>query len=71
MNAESVTELEAFDAPYGKAVRMQEVVHDSGLRLLRVTIREGNRFTIMDLDAATAAHWAAAMARWAEPPAAG
>jgi hypothetical protein len=36
--------------------------------MLRLRIREGNRFTVMDLDETTARHWAAAMSSWAEPP---
>jgi len=33
---------------------------------LRVRIREGSRFTILDLDPSTAAHWGGAMSAWAE-----
>lgn len=42
-----------------------------GMRLLRVRIREGRRFTVFDVDPATAAAWGDAMQRWAaaQPPA--
>jgi hypothetical protein len=63
---ETVTPLDDFDAPYGRRVKLQDVLHESGLRMLRVRIREGSRFTIMDLDGETASRWGAAMARWAE-----
>jgi hypothetical protein len=45
---------------------MQQVdyVH-GGLSMLRIRIREGRRFTVFDIDAATAAEWAAQMLRWA------
>jgi hypothetical protein len=62
---ETVTRLERFAAPYGREVELQEVAYESGMKLLRLRIREGKRFTIMDLDPATAAHWAGAMRDWA------
>ena len=65
MTDPTVTELDKFDAPYGREVILQDVAHDSGMRLLRIRIREGNRFTIMDLDAQTASRWGNAMTGWA------
>ncbi len=62
---ETVTRLERFQAPYGREVELQEVLYESGMKLLRLRIREGKRFTVMDLDPATAAHWGSAMSRWA------
>jgi hypothetical protein len=35
------------------------------MSLLRVRIREGKRFTIFDIDPATATQWAATMQQWA------
>jgi hypothetical protein len=35
------------------------------MKLLRIRIRERKRFTIFDLDPATANAWGAAMQRWA------
>jgi hypothetical protein len=34
--------------------------------MLRVRIKEGTRFTVMDIDEATAAHWGKAMSDWAQ-----
>ena len=62
---ETVTRLERFQAPYGREVELQEVLYESGMKLLRLRIREGKRFTIMDLDPDTAAHWARVMGDWA------
>ncbi len=62
---ETVTRLERFQAPYGREVELQEVLYESGMKLLRLRIREGKRFTIMDLDPDTAAHWAKVMNGWA------
>ena len=47
-------------------MELLEVHYESGMRLLRVRIREGRRFPIMDLDPSTAAHWGSAMSAWAE-----
>ena len=68
MSEESVTLLDEFEAPYGRRVRLENVQHESGMRMLRVRIREGSRFTIMDLDERTARLWGAAMSSWADDP---
>lgn len=60
-----VTRLDRFSAPYGKEVTLENVAYENGMRVLRVHIREGNRFTVMDIDENTASDWAAAMADWA------
>ena len=39
------TRLKTIAAPYGREIRLDEVVYASGMRLLRVTIREGARYT--------------------------
>jgi hypothetical protein len=62
-----ITPLERFHSPLGgEEIELQEVVHDAGgMVLLRIRIRERKRFTIFDVDPATARAWGAAMARWA------
>ena len=54
MSEETVAPLAEIAAPYGREVVLQDVTHESGMRMLRLRIREGHRFTIMDLDADTA-----------------
>ena len=66
MTAETVEELQNFGAPYGRQIKLEDVTFESGMRLLRVTIREGRRFTILDIDANAAAQWGRAMTAWAE-----
>jgi len=61
----TVTKLDKFSAPYGKEVSLENISYENGMRVLRIHIREGNRFTVMDIDENTASHWAAAMTRWA------
>ena len=59
-----VTKFDKFSAPYGKEVTLENVVYENGMRVLRIHIREGNRFTVMDIDESTASHWTAAMTDW-------
>jgi len=59
------TRIATLEAPYGREIRLHEVPFESGMQLLRVTIREGRRITIIDLDAATARSFAQAMSAWA------
>jgi len=60
----TVTRLDQFSAPYGKEVTLENVAYENGVRVLRIHIREGNRFTVMDVDESTASHWSAAMTDW-------
>ena len=57
MSEESITPIAEFPAPFSKHIRVQEVTYDNGFRLLRVHIREGKRFTTLDLDTDTAQKW--------------
>lgn len=61
----TVTPLQEFSAPYGKEVKLENVAYENGMRVLRIHIREGNRFTVMDIDENTASGWGAAMTGWA------
>jgi hypothetical protein len=62
-----ITPVAQFSAPLGgEEIELQQIVHDGGgMPLLRVRIRERKRFTIFDIDPATAGAWGDAMARWA------
>jgi len=62
---EAITRLDKFAAPYGKEVTLENVSYENGMRVLRIHIREGNRFTVMDIDDKTASNWGAAMISWA------
>lgn len=50
-----VTHLGRIDAPWGKEIVAQALAYPSGLRMARLRIREGRRFTVLDVDAPTAA----------------
>lgn len=60
--------LDKFRVPLGnQEIELQEVTHEAGgMPLLRLRIREHSRFTIFDIDPATAGHWAQQMLTWAQ-----
>lgn len=64
---DSIVPVARFTVPLGgQQIELQQVAFDSGgMGFLRVRIREGKRFTVLDIDPDTAAAWAAAMQSWA------
>jgi hypothetical protein len=65
VSAEIKTRIATVEAPYRREVWLDDVQFESGMRLLRVTIKEGRRFTQLDLDEATADRWGQTMLDWA------
>ncbi len=63
--SEEVTRLDEFAAPFNKQITVMQVTYDNGFSMLRLRIREGHRFTIIDLDPVTARHWGELMSGWA------
>ncbi len=66
MSGQDARSLEKFAAPLGGEVELLEISFEGGVNLLRVRIRQGARFTDLDLDPVTAARWGTAMTVWAE-----
>lgn len=66
-------ELDSFRVPLGnQEIGLQQVDHaEGGMSLLRVRIREGRRFTVFDIDPATARRWSETMRCWADSQEAG
>jgi hypothetical protein len=62
----TVSRLDRFTAPYGKEVTLENVIYENEMRVLRIHIREGNRFTVMDIDENTASSWGTAMIAWVD-----
>lgn len=60
------TSLTTIAAPYGREIRLEDAAYESGMRLLRVTIREGRRFTILEIDTRSARAWGEEMISWAD-----
>ncbi len=65
MSGDIKTRISIIEAPYRREIWLDDVAFESGMRLLRVTIKEGPRFTQLDLDAATAEQWGRTMMDWA------
>ena len=63
-----ITELSKIQVPLGgQQIELQQIDHaEGGMSLLRIRIRESRRFTIFDIDPATATKWANDMKHWAE-----
>lgn len=61
-----ITELHKLTVPIGgQQIELQQIDHaEDGMSMLRIRIREGKRFTIFDIDSATAAQWATVMQNW-------
>ncbi len=64
MTQETTNEIAKIDAPFGREIILQDVMHESGLRMMRIRIKEGSRFTIMDIDRDTARTWNTAFSHW-------
>jgi hypothetical protein len=60
--------LEEFKVPLGgQEIELQQVDYAAGgMSLLRIRIREKSRFTVFDIDSATADAWGRAMQQWAQ-----
>ncbi len=50
MSEEKIVERANHDLPYGRSLNIKDLSFESGMEILRLTIREGKRFTIVDLD---------------------
>ena len=63
-----ITPVDKFVLPIGRQeIELQRIVYESGgMPQLRLRIREGKRFTVIDVDPDSAAHWGQAMLDWAE-----
>jgi hypothetical protein len=63
-----ITELSKIHVPLGgQQIELQQIDHaEGGMSMLRIRIREGKRFTIFDIDPATAGQWALTMQLWAD-----
>ena len=67
MDKLTLTTVEKLRVPLGgQEIELQQVDFAvGGMSLLRIRIREGRRFTVFDIDPASALAWGEALARWA------
>ncbi len=66
MADETILETTKIESSYGREIVLQDVVHETGLKVMRIRIREGSRFTILDIDSATAKELGTALNAWAD-----
>ncbi len=62
---ETVTVIDKINVPYGKEIELQNVTYENGFSMLRLRIKEGKRYTMIDLDPQSAAQLGGAIAAWA------
>jgi len=65
VSEQSKTRLATIEAPFRREVKLDEVAFESGMKLLRIVIREGHRITQLDIDAPTAETWGRTLVAWA------
>ena len=65
MTDEVVTDIAELDLPFGRRAALKNVEYESGLNMLRLTLREGSRVTIVDFDAKSAGKIGKLMVKWA------
>lgn len=66
MNHPTTTEIEVINAPWNKELTVSEAEYEGGFKMLRIRIKEGKRFTDLELDFETAGHMAELMGKWAK-----
>lgn len=62
---EDLREIAAYELPYRRKAELKEFTYESGMKMLRLILREGHRITQVELDADTAAALSDAMGDWA------
>ena len=72
MTDPNIRELEKLPIPLRNGeVAFEALDYDGDVRMIRLKIREGRRFTVLELDPDTARSWAAVLAGWADEGGAG
>jgi hypothetical protein len=65
MEGEKLTPIAKWDLAFSKKASLRDVEYDSGMHLLRMTVREGVRITDVNLHAEAAQEIGEAMIKWA------
>ncbi len=61
---DSIIDLETIEAPWNKTVTLQEISYEGGMKMLRLRIKEGKRFTDLELDGVTLKRLNQSLAEW-------
>ncbi len=57
--------LGEFEMPWNKQVTVEQIIYEGGMAMLRLRIKEGRRFTDLELMPKNAAELAAILDKWA------
>ena len=66
INEINVVELDEILLPYGHTAKLKQIEYENGMRILRMTIRQERRFTVLDLDPSRAKDLSIALMSWAK-----
>ena len=66
MSDQDLTTLETYQLPYSRKAELREASFDSGMKMLRLVLREGRRITQVDLDKESAAEIGGYLIQFAE-----
>lgn len=58
--------MEVINAPWNKELTVSDVTYEGGFKMLHIRIKEGKRFTDLELDHLTAKRMAALIGDWAD-----
>jgi len=65
-DGKTITEMEIINAPWNKELTISDVTYEGGFKMMHIRIKEGKRFTDLELDYETAGHMAEMMGKWAK-----
>lgn len=63
---ESIDLIEVVNAPWNKELTVSDATYEGGFKMLHIRIKEGKRFTDVELDHLTARHLAELIGDWAK-----
>ena len=63
---ESIDPIEVVNAPWNKELTVSDATYEGGFKMLHIRIKEGKRFTDLELDPITAKHVADLIGDWAK-----
>ena len=66
MNKDVKKTLGSISAPYGKRIDFEAICLEDNVRFLRIRVKEGQRFTVIDLDPISVDAWQSIMCDWAD-----
>ena len=60
----TITDLKIISAPWNKTITLQNISYEGGMNMLRFRIKEGKRFTDLELDSQSLEQLNTALSDW-------